>query len=291
MQKYSSLLPSITIQYTQAGSLLERLEAIKEAGFTAVNLGSPMCLHLLQSTAGEIGVLQALLRQRGLAVDWLHAPYETPVLYEADSERGALSVGALKTAITIAAELEANSLIVHPFDLDFPPGIDGDGPVERLIETFSVLVEYGQRFGVDIAVENIDEPHSTRILDRLFAGVEGLRLCFDTGHAHEWRTWNHYLPAYLGRIAALHIHDNHGETDEHLLPGDGNIDFLPLLRSLQSINYRGFLGIECIQQRGNYPGGCRDLATTIGERMARLLEKADKGGPASMRESGVSPGR
>lgn len=80
-----------------------------------------------------------------------------------------------------------------------------------------------------------------------------------------------YLPSYLARITALHIHDNHGHTDEHLPPGDGDIDFLTLLKLLRSINYRGFLGIECMQQKGNYPGGRQDLATTIDARMARLL--------------------
>jgi sugar phosphate isomerase/epimerase len=36
------------------------------------------------------------------------------------------------------------------------------------------------------------------------------------------------------RIAAVHVHDNHGEKDEHLLPFEGGIDWAQTIRDFRS---------------------------------------------------------
>jgi hypothetical protein len=82
--------------------------------------------------------------------------------------------------------------------------------------------------------------------------------------------WVHYLPAYLNKISSLHIHDNHGEVDEHLIPGDGTIDFSALLSGLHSTGYNGYLGVECVQRVSDYPGDFLSLASLIKTRMSRL---------------------
>jgi sugar phosphate isomerase/epimerase len=40
------------------------------------------------------------------------------------------------------------------------------------------------------------------------------------------------------------VHDNHGKRDEHLPPGDGDIDFKPIAGALRSISYNGLLIAE-----------------------------------------------
>jgi sugar phosphate isomerase/epimerase len=97
--------------------------------------------------------------------------------------------------------------------------------------------------------------------------------CFDTGHANMWRTWEQYVPRYLNKISALHIHDNHGKADEHLLPGDGTIDFISFFKVLKAHDYNGYLGLECVQRIGNYPGDHMDLAATIFQRVSQILAK------------------
>ena len=50
---------------------------------------------------------------------------------------------------------------------------------------------------------------------------------FTTGTLEEWFS-------ELGPfIAECHIHDNHGQADEHLPPGEGQIDFVKLLSLLK----------------------------------------------------------
>jgi sugar phosphate isomerase/epimerase len=55
--------------------------------------------------------------------------------------------------------------------------------------------------------------------------LKGLRFCFDIGHAHIESGVAAGFEAMRDRVVTTHIHDNHGEKDEHLLPGDGTIDW------------------------------------------------------------------
>ncbi|TQS85434.1 MAG: hypothetical protein A3208_03175 [Candidatus Methanoprimaticola hominis] len=50
------------------------------------------------------------------------------------------------------------------------------------------------------------------------------------------------IDTFGDRIVNIHIHDNHGETDEHLTIGDGDIDFAHVIRRMSG--YRGNWIIE-----------------------------------------------
>jgi sugar phosphate isomerase/epimerase len=55
--------------------------------------------------------------------------------------------------------------------------------------------------------------------------LHNLRFCFDIGHAH---IEGGAVPGYRlmhDRTVTVHIHDNHSEKDEHLLPWEGTIDW------------------------------------------------------------------
>ncbi|KUG20085.1 MAG: sugar phosphate isomerase/epimerase [Methanomicrobiaceae archaeon] len=53
-------------------------------------------------------------------------------------------------------------------------------------------------------------------------GVEGIGITLDVGHAHTTGNLDGFLRC-LSRIDHLHVHDNHGDHDEHLALGDGTI--------------------------------------------------------------------
>ena len=47
---------------------------------------------------------------------------------------------------------------------------------------------------------------------------------------------------------SLHIQDNHGQRDDHLLPGDGAIDWDDVTAVLKEIGYRGDVVLEAHHQ-------------------------------------------
>jgi len=53
-----------------------------------------------------------------------------------------------------------------------------------------------------------------------------------------------YLTRFSERLAHVHIHDNHGELDEHLPLGAGAIDFKKVVRWLKEIEYNGTITFE-----------------------------------------------
>jgi sugar phosphate isomerase/epimerase len=52
------------------------------------------------------------------------------------------------------------------------------------------------------------------------------------------------IESLSGVLAATHVHDNHGERDEHLAPFDGTIDWAGALTALEKIGYEGTLMLE-----------------------------------------------
>lgn len=73
-------------------------------------------------------------------------------------------------------------------------------------------------------------------------GIEGIGMTFDFGHANTVGMVNDFL-RYVDRADHIHIHDNHGMSDEHLPLGAGTIEWEKVGREIAS-RYSGILVIE-----------------------------------------------
>ena len=62
-----------------------------------------------------------------------------------------------------------------------------------------------------------------------------LKICFDTGHQHFLTPKLPILTKYMKYVTALHLHDNHGSQDEHLICGQGTIDWLKIVAGLKTL--------------------------------------------------------
>ena len=78
-----------------------------------------------------------------------------------------------------------------------------------------------------------------------------VKVCFDIGHAHiyskngvvEWITRMNETIAYL------HLHDNHGQSDEHLGLGDGTLPMLELLTAVEEMAPGAVWALEAKPER------------------------------------------
>ncbi|NLX49599.1 MAG: sugar phosphate isomerase/epimerase [Methanospirillum sp.] len=73
-------------------------------------------------------------------------------------------------------------------------------------------------------------------------GIEGVGVCFDLGHANTVGVVRDFL-AVLERADHLHLHDNHGASDEHLALGDGTVDWDTAGRAIRT-SYSGIVVVE-----------------------------------------------
>jgi L-ribulose-5-phosphate 3-epimerase len=122
-----------------------------------------------------------------------------------------------------------------------------DAPIynEKGIDRLKRLVEHAKKLGIKIAFENTKmrgylEYVLTNIKD------ENVGVCFDSGHYHAYFNDEFDFLNFKNRIFAVHLHDNDKSDDQHLLPFDGTIDWLPLLRSLKECNFSGDITLESI---------------------------------------------
>ena len=73
-------------------------------------------------------------------------------------------------------------------------------------------------------------------------GIEGIGMTFDFGHANTMGNVDNFLP-FVHKANHIHIHDNHGMSDEHLALGAGTINWPTVGKSIAA-RYTGTIVIE-----------------------------------------------
>ena len=74
---------------------------------------------------------------------------------------------------------------------------------------------------------------------------ERLGICFDTGHAAlNGEDLAESVRLLKGVPMHIHIDDNRGDSDAHMIPGEGGIDFASFANALKEIGYRGSVSAE-----------------------------------------------
>lgn len=97
------------------------------------------------------------------------------------------------------------------------------------------LSVFARQRGVTIALENTPGTLATPDALRAFVAqtrLSDLRFCFDAGHAHLQDGVEGSFEVMRDLVVTAHLHDNHGEKDEHLLPFEGTINWPAALKSL-----------------------------------------------------------
>ena len=107
---------------------------------------------------------------------------------------------------------------------------------------FATIFQIRQFSGVNVMLENIPNEISTieRIQEfRRVSELPDVGICYDTGHGHLQGE-----PGELNFFNATHVHDNHGERDDHLWPFEGKIDWPAFIEKLVLAKYSGHLMFE-----------------------------------------------
>jgi sugar phosphate isomerase/epimerase len=142
------------------------------------------------------------------------------------------AVDEIKRALEVAEKSPFQVMVLH-----FGGSRDSDDP-RRWDVAFSSLENlalFARQRGVTLALENTPSEMATPTNLRNFleqTRLPGLRLCFDSGHA---QLEGGAVPALetMGALAiTAHLHDNHGDKDEHLLPYSGTIEWEKLMKAM-----------------------------------------------------------
>ena len=111
------------------------------------------------------------------------------------------------------------------------------------LKRFKQLAEKAEKEDVTIALENVFTPE---YLDYLLVNINSdkLKFCYDSGHENCFTKGIDFLEKYGGRLAALHLHDNDGSGDQHMLPFSASVNWERIMKKLKKVNYKGSLALE-----------------------------------------------
>ena len=226
------------VYHTAVTGSNEPLEAmipvIAAAGIEAIEAHSTTMRWFEPHIEEQLEAVRATLRQTGVEVYSVHGPWGEELDWcSKDDEVCQLAQGMLGSVIEWSAQLGASVVVLHP-------GRIGEGEtdaayVERVANGIAPLVVTAETEDITLALENMPyEREDTTAMAKVarLAGSERLTVCLDTGHAHINESLAVAVEAGGGLIGHIHMHDNDGEHDQHLLPGEGTInweDIAPLI--------------------------------------------------------------
>jgi len=137
------------------------------------------------------------------------------------------------------------------------------------------LVKHAEKIGVTIALENTRWPgYIEFVMDNIDS--PNLAICYDSGHCHCFFDDKFDFVRFKDKIKCLHLHDNHGEKDEHLIPGDGSIDWDELMNNLSIANYNGDITSEAVYSKQYLSITPLDFYREVYKRLVKLSKKIEK---------------
>ncbi len=139
----------------------------------------------------------------------------------------------IKRAIEAAETLPYSYLVLHIGDRDSEWN---DHALEYALTAIEHLKAFAAPLGVKLLLENIQNEVTTpaNLAEILRVGhFSNAGVCFDIGHANLMQGVDATMEALLPLIGSTHLHDNQGDRDTHLWPGDGNIAWEPAMAALK----------------------------------------------------------
>ena len=191
--------------------------------------------------------VQAVLETTGLAAS-VHAPYSDLDLASLNYPIWRESIRQITACITHAAGL-TDRVTIHPGYISPIGALDPHRTwalqKEALVEIGKVAVEHGVLACLEnmIGVKEFLCRFPLEIIG-MTEGIEGVGITCDLGHANTAGQVGPFLE-HIEQFNHLHLHDNHGLSDEHLALGDGSIDWAAIGPQVK----RRYTGIAVVEGR------------------------------------------
>ena len=207
----------------------------------------------------------------GVAIAQMHAPF--PVWFKEKDEVNDYIRMALDKCFAVCEYIHCPAIVVHPVSRSTKEK-EWDTNMELYRNLIPLIKKYR---GVKICLENIFSRRPNRIIEgRLSNAADACRMidelnaeaggdyfgfCLDVGHANLTnRNIKEYVKELGSRLTILHIHDNNGLEDLHMIPysylatGSSHVcDWEGFVEGLKEIGYKGVLAFETFRIFSAYP--------------------------------------
>ncbi len=230
-------------------NLAAAVPALADEGAEALEVWMNSAAHFDATSATDVEDLRSALDAHGLRAHSAHAPFGEQLDISALDQTARLdAVATVGVTIHAGADLGARIVVIHP-GVGTVESDERPARVRAATESLAALAGVAERCGVRIAVENMTPgtvggcaEELAHIVDAVSAPDVGV--CLDTGHAHIGEGVTQAISVLGGRIIAMHLDDNDGQTDQHILPSKGTIDWAATVAALREANYEAPICLE-----------------------------------------------
>ena len=264
----------------------DHLVEISAHGFEAVEVFATTS-HFDYHDKSAAGELAEWLSDTQLRLSSMHAPiaasysggrWREPFnLAASDDAARRAAVAEARAALEIASVVPYRTLVVHA-GVVAEGSAAGDNRKGSIVRSLEELVPVATEHGVRLAVEIIPNALSgaaslvTLIEDEM--EMPALGICVDVGHARLMGDVMDAIETCSGHIITTHLHDNRGRTDDHLVPGQGVIDWDAATLAFQKVGYDGVWMFELAMS--TTPRKVLEQTVKARERLESLLHIGDE---------------
>lgn len=281
------------------------MKRLADAGFNAIDFNLdhifspsdyrkgkefPICDMSYEELEKHYAPLRAAAEKNGITIAQTHASF--PIYYPDEDKVNEYIFTVLEKTIAINSFIGCGATVIHPYTC-------ADKELCRRVnmDIYTRLIPTAKKYGVKICLENLFycinglviggecyEPNEAcTYIDELnaIAGEEVFGFCLDVGHAHlVGQNIKRFVKTLGKRLTVLHIHDNNGVFDQHLMPytqvsGWGDkcaTDWNGFIEGLRDIGYSGPISFETFKVTNLFPAALTDdvlkLISAIGRYMS-----------------------
>jgi sugar phosphate isomerase/epimerase len=248
------------------------LDTFQRAGAQGVELFAAR-QHFDYANRSEVRELSAWFRSNSTEAFSMHAPLfpdhemgrggaPAANVIHPEKSRRIDAMDEIKRALEVAEQIPFRFLILHLGERE-----DTWSPraLEFSITALEHLRAFANPLGVKLLVENLqgEVTRPGNLLEILSTGhFRDIGVCLDVGHAHLGGGVTDTLAELKPLLRSSHLHDNHGERDEHLWPGEGTIAWDD-----------AFEGLKTAPQT---PAGVLEIQYSLGDTPESVAKKAAK---------------
>ncbi|MBQ2945003.1 MAG: sugar phosphate isomerase/epimerase [Clostridia bacterium] len=221
----------------------DKYKALEECGisafdFTISNTNDELYSLCEEDFLKRLSLEHEIAKRHGVEIYQTHGPWRIPI-DDSTEETRAERMEKMKLALKGTRVLGAKCMVIHPI---MPFGTD-DIEKHKEAETKALntvfmreLASTAEQEGVTLCLENLPFPSfSLAKPDKVCELIREInsdfcKMCFDAGHANVFPelTVANEMKKHGALIRALHLHDNDGHGDNHLMPCFGRLDWISL---------------------------------------------------------------
>lgn len=266
--------------------LYEKFSYLKECGFEAIDYNMDHFLDCPSIYSGELNDFwdksldelyeyfshtKNAIEKSGICFSQAHSSF--PLYFEGKDDFNEYMIMVIEKTIAVCGFLGCPAVVAHPISHE-----DKERETEINLAMYRKMIPAAKKYGVKVCLENTfttfggkptegsctDVDEVCRYIDKLNSEAceDVFGFCLDIGHANLMgRSIKRFITTLGSHLTCLHIHDNDGIYDMHMMPytqtrdrGKQNCtDWDGMIDGLRKINYQGNLSFETFRGVETFP--------------------------------------